>query len=207
MSTQRLYKTGDANAYRDYLRKGAASFGLKPEDVDAVDNPVLVREVPAPETIEAARRLGSELNKSMTGALGVSERAVSAGKSITQESLAHVGNMLDELGDGATLRALMDKRGSELVRMLASDGVITERERPQFVDTANGGLSEEGKTFVERALLGSVVDDPVLMDSTPKSVLNKLEGSLADISSLAQCVRDQEQDGELKPKHVDPVRS
>jgi hypothetical protein len=184
MSTQRLYKTGDANAYRDYLRKGAASFGLKPEDVDAVDNPVLVREVPAPETIEAARRLGSELNKSMTGALGVSERAVSAGKSITQESLAHVGNMLDELGDGATLRALMDKRGSELVRMLASDGVITERERPQFVDTANGGLSEEGKTFVERALLGSVVDDPVLMDSTPKSVLNKLEGSLADISSL-----------------------
>jgi hypothetical protein len=30
-----------------------------------------------------------------------------------------------------------------------------------------------------------VVDDPTLMDRTPKSVLNKLDGSLADIASLA----------------------
>jgi hypothetical protein len=79
----------------------------------------------------------------------------------------------------------MRERGKDVLAALVKDGAITERERPQFVDTATGGLSEEGKTFVERALLGSVVDNPRLMDSTPKSVLNKLDGSLAALASVA----------------------
>ena len=184
MSTQRLYAGGRGDLYRNYLREHAAEFGLKPEDVDATSNPVLVREIPQPRNAEEMRRIGSDLNKSMTGALGVSERAVSAGKSIKPESLSQIGAMLDSVGEGATLRDLMRERGKDLVSMLSRDGVITDRERPQFVDTSTGGLSEEGKTFVERALLGSVVDDPVLMERAPKSILNKIDGSLADLSQL-----------------------
>jgi ddrB-like ParB superfamily domain/Large polyvalent protein associated domain 22 len=182
MSTQRLYAK-DGSAYKDSLKEQAAAYGFTPEQVEGMKKPVLVRQVESPATPDEARRLGSELNKSMTGAMGVSERAVSAGKDIKPETLRNVANMMQ--ADDSTLREAMGKHGSEIVKMLTTDGVFTDRERPQFVDTKTGGLSEEGKTFVERALMGSVIDDPRLMDAAPKSVLLKLERSLGSITSFA----------------------
>lgn len=184
MSTQRLYALGAGDSYRQFLSDNAAQFGVTPEQVSQFRNPVLVREIEAPDTVDAARRLGSDLNKNMTGALGVSEKSVSAGKNLRPQSLASIGSMLDDLGENASLRDLMRERGPDLLKILNKDGVITDRERPQFIDTSTGGLSEEGKTFVERALLGSVVDDPRLMDAAPKSVLNKLDRSLGDLASV-----------------------
>jgi hypothetical protein len=185
MSTQRLYARGQGDDYRNYLINNAQQFEIDPEAIDKMQNPVLVREIAAPADLEAARRLGSELNKNMTGALGTSERAVSAGKSITPQSLTAISGMLDDLGPDTSIRDLLRERGRDVMSLLSRDGAITDRERPQFMDTASGGLSEEGKQFVERALLGTVVDDPTLMERTPKSVLNKLDGSLADIASIA----------------------
>lgn len=185
MATQRLYKDGNGNRYRSALLAQARTFGLDKAAIDGMKEPVLVREVQAPKTIDEMRSLGSQLNKSMTGALGVTERAVSAGKAITRQSLNDISGMLDSLGGDATLRELLRERGKDVLNILIRDGAITERERPQFVDTATGGLSEEGKTFVERALLGSIVDDPRLMDAAPKSTLARLDGSLAAISSLS----------------------
>ena len=185
MSTARLYRAGNGNQYKGALLAQANMFGIDKERVRMMKEPVLVREIKAPKTLDDLRAIGSEYNKSMTGALGVSERAVSAGKSISRETLSNISGMLDGVGKDASLRDLMRERGKDVLSALVKDGAITERERPQFVDTATGGLSEEGKTFVERALLGSVVDDPRLMDSTPKSVLNKLDGSLAALASVA----------------------
>ncbi len=62
--------------------------------------------------------------------------------------------------------------------------MITDRERPQFVDPQTGALSDEGKRFMERAVLGSVVDDSALLDVTPPSILNKVGGSVADLAKL-----------------------
>lgn len=186
MSTIRLYSSGKGEAYRNAVAEKAQQFGLDPEAVRGMKEPVLVREIQnAPTETDAVRRMASDLNKSMTGALGVNERAVSAGKNIHPETLNVISGMVNELGDNASLRDVMRENGKALVSMMVRDGVITDRERPQFVDTATGGLSEEGKTFVERALLGSVVDDPNLMDQVPKSVLGKLEGYLGDIASVA----------------------
>lgn len=156
MSTQRLYSRGQGNAYRNYLSENAQQFGISPEAVGKMRNPVLVREIAAPADVEAARRLGSELNKNMT-------------ESITPQSLSAISTMLDDLGPESSIRDLLRERGREVMTLLTRDGAITERERPQFIDTATGGLSEEGKQFAERALLGTVVDDPTLMELAPKS--------------------------------------
>ena len=154
MSTQRLYSRGQGNAYRNYLSENAQQFGISPEAVGKMRNPVLVREIAAPADVEAARRLGSELNKNMT-------------ESITPQSLSAISTMLDDLGPESSIRDLLRERGREVMTLLTRDGAITERERPQFIDTATGGLSEEGKQFAERALLGTVVDDPTLMELRP----------------------------------------
>lgn len=186
MSTERLYRSGKGNQYKGALLAQAEQFGLDKEAIRKMERPVLVRELTEPpENYDQLRRLGSDLNKSMTGAMGVNEKAASAGKSVTPDTLSEISRMVNEGGDGATLRDVMRQNGPAIVRLMVKDGVITDQERPQFVDTTTGGLSDEGKTFVERALMGSVVDEPGLMDRTPKSVLNKLEGSLADIASLS----------------------
>jgi predicted GNAT family acetyltransferase len=185
MSTQRVYSSGKGDNYRNQLKSNAQQFGIDPAVIDGMKRPVLVREIAAPQTVEEARRIGSELNKSMTGALGVSEKAVTAGRSLKPETLQSVSAMLREGGVDSSLRDILRDRGKDIITLLQKDGVITDRERPQFVDTATGGLSEEGKSFAERALLGSVVDDPVLMDRTPKSVLNKISSSLGDISEVS----------------------
>ena len=185
MATQRLYRRGGGDAYRNAISQQASQFGIDPETVKDYKAPVLVREVPNPATIEEARKLGSDLNKSMTGSLGVAEKAVSAGKSITPETLQRIAGMIDELGGDASIRDVLRDKGRDIIPMLEKDGLITARERPAFV-TATGGLSDEGKTFVERALRRLIVDDPDLMERTPKSILNKLDGSLADIVGVAQ---------------------
>jgi hypothetical protein len=185
MATQRVYRRGGGDAYRNAIGQQAAQFGLDPEAVKDYSRPVLVREIPNPETIDEARQLGSTLNKNMTGALGVSEKAVSAGKAITTDTLQQIQGMGDQIGNDATLRDVMAKRGNEVLQMLVRDGAITDRERPQFIDTATGGLSEGGKDFVERALVGKALDDPDLMERAPKSILRKIGSSLFDIVSVA----------------------
>ena len=183
MSTIRMYRDGDASAYRAALKAHAADFGLSPDDVDRMKEPVLVRQVNTPADKESLRRIGSDLNKSMTGALGSAEQAVSAGKSLRPETLRWAAQTMKD-GD-LSLRDLMADHGSEVVRHLERDGVITSRERPEFVDAESGGLNDTGKIFVERALLGSVIDEPRLLEAAPKNVLRKLERSLGAIASVA----------------------
>jgi len=184
MSTQRLYKAGAGDAYKNSLRLNASQFGVTPAAVDSMKNPVLVREVETPANIETARRIGADLNKNMTGVMGAGDKAVSAGRSVKPQTLATISGMVNDAGEGATLRDVMRTNGKDIVSMMVKDGVISDRERPQFIDTSTGGLNDEGKNFVERALMGSVVDDSRLMDRVPKSVLGKLKGSLGDLASI-----------------------
>lgn len=181
MSTTRLYRSGGGDAYRNALKRDASTYGIAPEAIDDMKEPVLVRTVETDGKADTLRRLGTDLNRSMTGALGASEKAVSAGKNIKPETLRTVAGMM---GDGS-LRELLTAHGPKLARMMVDDGVITDRERPQYVDPKTGGLNDAGKDFVEKALLGSVIDDPRLMESAPKSVLNKLERSLGAITSFS----------------------
>ncbi len=183
MSTVRLYRDGKGDVYRNALREQAGDYGLKPEEVDAMKEPVLVRQVQAPQSVDAMRRLGTDLNRSMTGALGATEKAVSVGKNLKPETLRWVS---DELNAGdMTLREMLAARGGEVLKRFVQDGALTERERPQYIDSATGGLNESGKAFVEKALLGSVFDDPRLMESAPKSIVAKIERSLGAITSFA----------------------
>jgi hypothetical protein len=185
MTSQRLYAHGNGDIYKNALIDKAAQFGLDPEQIRGMQKPTLVREIDAPQSADELRRIGSDLNKPMSGALGASEKAVSAGKSLRPESLEQIGRMIDQQGEGGTLRQVLSGRGGkDVLDILQRDGLITDRERPGIVDTGTGGLSEEGKNFVEKALLGSIVDDPDLMDKAPRSLLNKLGSSIGELSSL-----------------------
>ena len=116
--------------------------------------------------------------------MGVNERAVSAGRSLTYGSLRQLSALADQIGPDATIRDVLNKAPDQALSILERDGVITDRERPQFVDPQTGGLSDEGKRFMERAVLGSVVDDTALLEVTPPSILNKVGASVAELAKL-----------------------
>jgi ddrB-like ParB superfamily domain len=185
MSTARLYREGRGDAYKAHLMDEARTFGVSADEVARMKNPVLVREIAEPvHGIEEARRIGSDLNRSFTGALGGGERAVSAGRAITQGTLEEIDGLLSQAGEGATLREVMRDNPKPILDGLIRDGAISETERPQYTDPSTGGLNEEGKAFIERALMGSVIDDVRTLETAPKSVLGKIENSLADLSRL-----------------------
>jgi hypothetical protein len=204
MSTMRLYGADGDSSYRAALMAKAAQFGIDPEQIAAMKNPVLVREVTdPPKTIQELRALGSDLNKVFTRELGEYEQAVSAGKRISQETLDFVANQLGEMGEGSTLRDLLRERGTSILEKMYADGVIAPTERRAFIDDQTGALNERGKDFFERALLGAAIDDPLVLANAPRGVLRKVEraiGSIVKIKSqggdwdisdyLKQAIRD-----------------
>jgi hypothetical protein len=186
MSTQRLYG-GDGSPYKNYLKSKASQFGVTADQVDGMKKPVLVREIDPQGGPDELRKLGSALNKPMTGSLGSTERAVSMGKSVSPDTLHQVRAMLDQVGDGATLRDVLSdpSRSNAFLRMMQKDGVITDAERPQYVDPKTGGMTLDGKQAFERSLLGSAIGDSSLMDAAPAHVLAKLNSSIGPIAGLA----------------------
>lgn len=109
---------------------------------------------------------------------------MSAGRSITPNTLQNMAGLMDQVGEDATVRDVLNRYPQEVLALLQRDGAISDRERPALVDPGTGGFSPEGTRFIERALLGSVVDDVGLLERTPASILNKVGSSVADLSKL-----------------------
>ena len=185
MSTSRVYAQGKGENYVNYLLAHADEFGLSPNEIRGMKNPVLVRElVDSPGTTRDAAALGSDLNKAFTRALSEQEQAVAAGRRLSQETQDSVANALGDLGDTATIRDLLRARPRDVLERLRADGVFSEEEITRFVDRATGAFNETGRDFVENLLLGSVIDNPGLLASSPKSILAKIERSIAPLARL-----------------------
>jgi hypothetical protein len=186
MSTERHYddETG-GRAYREALMAKARQFGIDPDEIAKMKHPILVREVTSPpDSIQDLRALASDLNRPFTRKLSEYEQAVSAGKRISQATMDFVGSQLTEMGEGSTLRDLLRDKPGALLEKLTNDGIISAQERNALVDARTGALNETGKDFVERALLGAVIDDPVVLANTPPSILRKVDGALASLARI-----------------------
>ena len=189
MSTQRLYgQDGKGGAaYKDYLKNKSWQYGMDPDDIDQMKKPILVREVQSDGSTDSLHKIGALLNKPLTGSLSSTERAVSMGKGLSADTIKTVRGMLDEGEGGSTLRDVMQNpsKSTALLMRMQADGVIGSEERPQYVDSASGGMNEEGKRVFEKSLMGSVMGDANLMESAPKNVTAKLNASIGPLAELA----------------------
>lgn len=185
MSLRRIYKSGKGDVYRGYLKDRLGSqFGINPEEVDKFEKPMLVRVLNRdPSDPEKARRVAQALNRSHTGAQNVDARAVSYGRSVTVRTATEISEMANDIGVETTFRELMAKRPREVLNLLQRDQIISENERGSYVDN-NGALTDEGKVFMNRLLLGSVINDVSLLQNAPPSMLNKVEWDLPQLIGL-----------------------
>lgn len=185
MTVQRVYGADRGGAYREALLQQAPQFGLDRRQVAAMRQPVLVRELrTSPATVGEAANLATNLNRSMTGALGDAELAVGRGRAVSPETLAQVARLVDADGGDVTLAQLAERHPRELVDALVRDGAISQQERPAIQDARTGALTTRGKDFVQKALVGSVLPDASLLEAAPASVLQKVTRALPALAEL-----------------------
>jgi len=188
MTLKRLYGEGRGDEFTDKLKAKATSFGLNPAKIDQFVNPILVRQVEdAPRNLRSLGAFGSDLNKPFTAALSDFEEAVSAGRRISRGTIDFIGNRLDALESErgtASIRELLNQLPTEIIDRLKADGVITEGQVSSLFDQRRGLLNEKGKNFIERALVGSIIDDPTLLSNIPPRILNKISSALPSLTRL-----------------------
>jgi hypothetical protein len=172
MSMQRVYGENGAKAdeLRSYLRENAYQMGLTAEDVDAMKNPVLVRVVSTAD--EDPSVLVRAMNESFIQGMDPRTMQVAMGRRLDDKTLQ---KLADTMQPDQTLRAYLDSQDAKgFISDLSKAGVIDDRNRSQYIEQKTGKLNEDGKTLVERILVGRLVEDPDLLSNTKPSMVGAL---------------------------------
>ena len=171
MSMQLAYKNHPekARSLKAYLSSQAASFGLREQDVEAMQSPVLVRVVDTAN--HDPKLLVRTMNESMTQEMDPRTMQVALGRKMDARTL---GILADDMNPDETLGAFLnDKRSEGFVNQLKRVGVIDRRNQSRYMDT-KGNLNQDGKTLVERVLVGKMIGDPDLLSDTQPKIVSSL---------------------------------
>lgn len=185
MSMQKAYADHPekAAALRDYLENHAHEFGFSGEDVSQFKNPILVREV-VPEdegrkhTADEMRQLVRQMNESFTQGMDPRTMQVALGRKIDDRTLETLANQMEE---GETLSAFLgSKRSEDFLNALRRVGLIDARNEAQYMTTKGSRktLNEDGKTLVERVLVGRLVGDADVLSNTKPKIVSNLARSI-----------------------------
>jgi hypothetical protein len=172
-----------AQTVRQGMIDAASKFGLDPSAVAGLKNPVIVRELHKPG---ARGELSRALNESMTSGKTSATDAASRAARVSAGTATAISNML-AVGDGRSVRdVLADSRAAhDVVSRFIKDGVWTEADAIKYLNPRTHLLNEDGKTLIERTLLGRIVDDPTVLGSITPAVRSNLVGGLGEITRLA----------------------
>src|SRR5579872_5132538 len=170
--------------YKNALVREAANFGFDPNDIAAMRQPILVRELTRELSPDETQRAITQFNQPPTAALRPAERALADSRGLTPQTLDFLSSKIDEQGpDGTLAQALEGRGGPDIVNRLVSDGVITTQERPQFIDD-RGMLTADGKQRISKLLIGRLFETPDQFEATPPALRNKLERIVAPLARL-----------------------
>jgi hypothetical protein len=163
--------------YLEHLKKNAATFGLSADEVDGMRAPILVREVDPPQG--DLKTLVRRYNEVFTQGMDPRTDQVARAILVTDTMLDTMARgMVNERGEPKhnTLRSYLDSAdGGAFIGAMERAGIIDSRNRSQYMRQKGEGkrpeLNEDGKTLVERLLVGRLVPDPdTLGDVSPKQM-------------------------------------
>jgi hypothetical protein len=199
IALRRAYGSGKADAYRQWLIDNAARFGLDPEQIRAVKNPVLVRQANGQyDRAEFAR----QANESAIAQLSETEQAASDAQRLPDLE----GFITDDSG------AINLSQSAAFVRDFMRL-VVAPTERNAMM-TADGNLSQRGVARIRNAVFAKAYGDAdlvaMLTESTDANVKNILTGLQRAAPDVAR-VRELAESGarapaDFIPELVDAVR-
>lgn len=184
IALKRIYQADGLTAddYRNWLTQNAGQFGIAPESVASIENPVLVRIRQTPvNRAEFAR----QANASTVQRMSSSEQAVSDSKRLNSLD----GLDADETGDFSASRGF--------IRQFMSSMPITEQS--DMIE-ADGRLSTNGYRRVQNAILARAYgDSPTLrrMTESNDDNLRNISKALVRVAPVVAASRDRMKSGSL----------
>jgi hypothetical protein len=161
-----------AEQYKAELVARAPAYGLDPQQVAAMERPVLVRQ--AAGQVDAPRAI-ADFNKRGAADYTEAERAMAGAGRISPDTYALVSAKLDAAGSMAD--ALSGSDGVAVLDGLIRDGAISLPEKGGMLNE-RAELTVEAKNRIGKALLGNFFRNPDQFDRTSPEVRGKLERAL-----------------------------
>jgi hypothetical protein len=154
MSSKIAAKKGTDTKYMEALKKRAKKFGFTAGQVGEFKNPRVVFEVKQEGSYTTEQF--AKFNESGKKEMGPTEKAVKVSKMIKPET---VGAVAQKIGEFETLGELYADRNAvqHIFNAFKNSGLVGEFEAGKYIE--NGSITEDGKTFIETALLGSVMNE------------------------------------------------
>lgn len=191
MSMQKVYADHPAKAeeLKQYLRDHAYEFGFSEADIDAMEAPILVREVDPPPggsfTKDGMRKLVRQMNETFTQAMDPRTMQVALGRKLQQGTIDALASGMQE---GETLNAfLSSSRSDDFMRKLQTDGVIDSRNANQYRQAKPPRrLNEDGKAMVARILVGRMIGDADVLSNTHQSTIESVARSVPALARASK---------------------
>tara|TARA_Y100000114_G_scaffold34646_1_gene30157 strand:- start:2963 stop:5563 length:2601 start_codon:yes stop_codon:yes gene_type:complete len=190
MSVQRAYLAHPekAQAYKDYLKKKASTFGLSQSDVEGFSSPLLVREyVVENQGKENLSKIVRAMNEGLTQefdllAEGRNNATKLLGENNTLRSLSVA---LRDAPDDTTLNTMLKTKGERFERVkraLFADGILTKRNASKYLSQATGTMNDVGVAMLKSTLLGYVVRDDRLMRAMSPTTVDTLTNAFGRLA-------------------------
>ena len=181
IAIRRTYESGNGEAYRQFVQDRAEKFGLDPETVASMNEPVLVRR----NLSDIDRTtFAVKANKDNKAAMGSTERARIDAQAMPNTDLIEFdSNGSMNLGKSRKFtQAFTSALGTNEAGNLVAD---------------NGEISQSGKARIAGALIHNAYESDKLtravtetLDPSAKNVLNTLADKAPQISKLKQQIKD-----------------
>jgi hypothetical protein len=179
MSMQRAYELHPEKAaeYKSYLAEHAHEVGLSADDVNAMKNPILMREVEAEDTSkQGLQLLVRQMNESFTQGMDPRTMQVAMGRKLDERSLETLANSMEE---DETLNAFLSSpRAESFVNGLMRSGIIDQRNANQYMRKGTKTLNNDGKQLVARILVGRTVADADVLSDTGTQMIDSIARSV-----------------------------
>jgi hypothetical protein len=154
MSSKIAAKKGTDKKYIEALKKRAKKFGFTGEQISGFKNPRVVFEVENNEGYSTDQF--AKFNQSGKKEMGPTEKAVKVSKMIKAQTVEAIAGKISEF---ETLVELYANREAvqHIFAAFKEAGLIGENEAGKYIE--EGAITDDGKTFIEIALLGSVMNE------------------------------------------------
>lgn len=176
--------------YRAALSERAESFGLDPQQVQGMRQPMLVREIVPDEGMDLAdpntlRSLNTRSDQEVGKAKDLLSDAATRARGLREgRALDHFASTFD--GTGTLRHYLVGPQGRKFVQEMVADGVIPRAEMPRFVNPQTGVLNAEGMNLVERMMQFAAVPDSDIIAAAPPFLLGKIEGAAPYVAQASR---------------------
>lgn len=154
MSGDLAAKKGTDTDYIEYLKDNASQFGFTVEQIDNMKHPRVVFELN--KKLPYDTKTFAMFNKDAKKSKSVSERAKEIGKTIDEDTINSVSEIIDNFD---TIDDLYnnEKATRELISLMQAKNIIDSND---LSDIYNGSkFTGSGKDLVESVILGSVINE------------------------------------------------